>query len=53
MTKAWFEPEGPDETGDGSRQLGSSLLWFVGIAAVSVVVVASVAYVLRGLLLIG
>jgi len=47
-----FEPEGPDESGGETRPLGTRLLWFAGLAVASLMVVAAVAYVLRGLLLI-
>lgn len=48
-----IEPEGPDETGAAQRPLGRRLLWFGGLALVSLSVVAVTAYVLRGLLFIG
>jgi hypothetical protein len=48
-----IEPQGPDETGQSSAPLWKRLAWFGGIALVSLIVVASVAYVLRGFLLIG
>lgn len=50
MTKGLFEPEGPDETGEASSPVGAKLLWFAGIALVSVLVVALAAYTVRGLL---
>ncbi|MEM5518410.1 hypothetical protein WNY37_15750 [Henriciella sp. AS95] len=50
MIKGLLEPEGPDETGASQRPIGKRLLWFVGLAAASVIVVAVVAYALRGLL---
>lgn len=48
-----FEPEGPDESGRSAKPLSRQLVWFVGIAALSLIMVAATAYVLRGLLLIG
>lgn len=48
----FFEPEGPDETGEEARPLGKQLLWFAGLAVASLMVVAVIAYALRGFLLI-
>lgn len=48
-----IEPEGPDESGAPAGPLWKRLLWFAGIAIVSVTVVAVTAYVLRGFLFIG
>jgi hypothetical protein len=47
-----IEPVQPDDD-EQEAPLGKRLLWFVGIAFVSMLVVAVVAYSLRGLLLIG
>ncbi|WP_339679516.1 hypothetical protein [uncultured Hyphomonas sp.] len=45
----------PVQPGDDNEEapLGKRLLWFFGIALVSMLFVAVVAYTLRGLLLIG
>ncbi|WP_018147967.1 hypothetical protein [Henriciella marina] len=48
-----IEPQGPDETGGQDGPLWKRLLWFAGIAFVSVTVVAVTAYVLRGFLFMG
>lgn len=48
-----FEPEGPDESGGSGKPLSRQLVWFAGIAVLSLIVVAATAYALRGLLLIG
>lgn len=46
-----LEPVGPGE--DDKQPLVKRLGWFFGIAFVSMLVVAAVAYLLRGLLFIG
>ena len=47
-----FNPVGPAEESDANKpSSGSKLFWFIGIALVSVACVASVAYVMRALLL--
>ncbi|MBR9807517.1 MAG: hypothetical protein GYB49_09880 [Alphaproteobacteria bacterium] len=46
-----LEPVQPGD--DKEEPLGKRLLWFFGIAFVSMLVVAAVAYTLRGFLLIG
>ena len=46
-----LEPVQPGE--DKEEPLAKRLLWFFGIAFVSMLVVAAVAYTLRGFLLIG
>ena len=45
----------PVQPGDDEQEppLGKRLLWFVGIAFVSMLVVAALAYTLRGFLLMG
>ena len=48
-----FGPIGPPEQDDARQPLWRRLLWFVGLATVSVTVVSVVAYALRGLLFIG
>lgn len=47
-----IEPVSPGDD-DQEAPLGKRLAWFVGIALVSLLVVAALAYALRGLLLIG
>lgn len=47
-----IEPVRPEENGE-EPPLAKRLLWFVGIAFVSMLVVAAIAYTLRGFLLIG
>lgn len=46
-------PQGPDETGRQDGPLWKRLLWFAGLALISLIVVAVTAYVLRSLLFIG
>lgn len=48
-----IRPNGPDESGGSAGPLWKRLAWFIGIALVSVLVVAASAYVLRGLLFMG
>lgn len=44
------EPVGPPEDGIGAGPMWKRLAWFVGIAAASVTVVATLAYALRAFL---
>lgn len=53
MAKGFFDPAPPPEEGASKRSLASQFAWFVGLAMASGIVVAIVAYVLRGLLFIG
>lgn len=46
-----LEPVGPGD--DDHQPLAKRLGWFIGIAVVSMLVVASVAYALRAVLFIG
>ena len=46
-----LEPVGPGE--DGEPPLAKRLIWFAGIAFLSMLTVAAVAYALRALLFIG
>lgn len=47
-----IDPVQPQENGE-EPPLAKRLLWFIGIALVSMLVVATIAYTLRGFLLIG
>ncbi len=49
----FIQPKGPDESGLSGGPLWKRLAWFIGIALVSVLVVAASAYILRGLLFMG
>ncbi|MFC6198453.1 hypothetical protein [Ponticaulis profundi] len=53
MTKGHdlIEPVAPDEQPEG-RPLWRQLLWFAGISIVSGACIATIAYILRGLLFI-
>jgi len=46
-----IEPEGPPEDGAPPTSLWGRLAWFFGLALVSALTVAAVAYLLRSLIL--
>jgi|AntAceMinimDraft_11_1070367.scaffolds.fasta_scaffold00342_17 hypothetical protein len=48
-----FRPVEPLPDGEPEGPLGKRISWFVGIASVSMLVVAAVAYAMRALLFIG
>ena len=45
--------DGPSADGKGAGSQGASIAWFAALAGGSLIVVATIAYVLRALLLIG
>ncbi|MEO1028451.1 MAG: hypothetical protein AAFX02_05275 [Pseudomonadota bacterium] len=49
MRTDFLTPKGPDEEAE-NRSAVSKLAWFIGIAAMSGIVVIAVAYALRGAL---
>ncbi len=53
MARLWFRPAPPPEDGAPELPTGRKLLWFFGLMAGSVCVVAASAYALRALLFIG
>ena len=52
MAKGWFEPAGPPTEEDEERSTTSKLFWFAGLALMGLMVVAGLAYILRGTLLL-